>query len=334
MNDNERDRSGDGAGPHESTAELTNRHITVAHILYHTQKCILCSIALLHVFFFVSTANIKAQTTAGGQLRGLSLLVDVGTFVPHNSHANFYNGNPNNVNTLYRILHSETYGNQIWNNLTERDMIGSSIANYRQLTVAEYGDMYYKLAFQLGMGFRYDLDNNRWAWSIQFDYARLHATGAVLINSGHNMAYLSNQNEYVVCPLQGAEERIYVDLALIRKFKTANGIDIELAAGANVNNTKVESSDISIGNITYSILDVWGGQSPSSYTASYDYINQGGIGYGSFATVGFGYTLPVGTAIGLYYTFHYNKVNLEGYSSFAPHHAVKLTVALNNFSIF
>jgi len=172
------------------------------------------------------------------------------------------------------------------------------------------------------------------AWIARFDYAKLHATGAVLINSGHNMSYLSNQNEYVVCPTSGVEERIYIDLGLLKKFKTTKGLDIEIGAGGNINNTKVESSDISIAGVTYSILDIWGGQSPSSFVASYEYINQGGIGFGAFVSAGVGYTLPIGTSISINYTFHYNKVNLDRYTSFAPHHAIKLTVALNNFSFF
>lgn len=294
----------------------------------------LCSIMILQAILFFSFHGVKAQHSQTGQLKGLSLIVDVGMFVPNNTHANFYNGNPDNVNTLNRILHSETYGNRIWNNLTEQDLISSAIGNYNQLTVAEYGDMYYRLAFQLGMGFRYDLDNNHLAWIARFDYAKLHATGAVLINSGHNMSYLSNQNEYVVCPTSGVEERIYIDLGLLKKFKTTKGLDIEIGAGGNINNTKVESSDISIAGVTYSILDIWGGQSPSSFVASYEYINQGGIGFGAFVSAGVGYTLPIGTSISINYTFHYNKVNLDRYTSFAPHHAIKLTVALNNFSFF
>ena len=341
MNDNERDRSGDGAGPRDVPPRSKTRQITVAHIKNITLTGLLCSLFMLQGLSFScfahptqpsSLADMSVPLSAS--LRGLSLTVDVGVLRPSNEHANFYNGNPGNANTLYRILHSETYGNHIWNNLTTQDLIGSSIANYNQLTVAEYGDMYYKLAFQLGMGFRYDLTNPHWAWQVKFDYAKLHALGQVLLYSGRNTAYLTNQNAYVNCPASGVEERIYIDLGIIRKFKLDNHIDFELSLGGNVNNTKVESSDIQIGGITYNILDIWGGQSPSSYVASYEYINQGGIGYGGYLTLSVGFTLPVGTAMNLAYTFHFNKVALQGYESFAPHHAVSLNVALNNFSFF
>ena len=284
--------------------------------------------------FFASLQSANAAVVKPASLRGLSLTVDFGVMRPGNFHANFYNGNPRNVNTLQRILYSETYGNSIWNNLTTQNLIGSSVANYNQITVAEYGDMYYRMAFQLGMGFRYDYENTGWGWQVKFDYAKLHAQGLVLLNSGHNTAFLTNQNAYVNCPTAGTEERIYLDLGLLYTFKVGNGLDLELGLGGNLNNTKVESSDISIGGITYSILDIWGGQSPSSYVGSYEYVNQGGIGYGGYVSVAFGFTLPIGTAMSIGYTFHYNKVILEGYNAFAPHHVVKLNVALNNFSFF
>jgi len=34
------------------------------------------------------------------------------------------------------------------------------------------------------------------------------------------------------------------------------------------------------------------------------------------------------------YTLHYNKVNLQGYDTFAFHHAIGINVALNNFNFF
>ncbi|MBP5189531.1 MAG: hypothetical protein J6031_01295 [Bacteroidales bacterium] len=327
MNDKDRDRSGDGAGP---VARIKRKYTYNAEIRFSKFVVLfVCFLSLVSNYTKASRIDDNPR-----RLKGLSFTIDVGTLSASSAQANFYNGNPRNANTLGRILYSETYGNQIWNNLTNQDLIGSSVANYRQITVAEYGDMYYRLAFQLGIGFRYDFYRSNWGWLARFDYAKLHTSGMVLLNSGHNTAYLTNQNAYVNCPLSGTEERIYIDLGLLHKFELSNGLDLELSLGANVNNTKVESSDIEIGGVIYSILDIWRGESPSSYTSSYEYINQGGIGYGAFASVSMGLTLPVGTAMSIGYILHYNKVNLTGYNSFAFHHAIKLTVALNNFSFF
>ena len=291
-------------------------------------------VAALLCSFVFSGKEVASQSLTGNRLYGLSLTVNVGVLRPDNSHAAFYSGRPENANTLMRILHSESYGHGIWNNLSTQDLIGSSIGSYNQLTVAEYGDMYYKLAFQLGLGFRYDLEHPKWAWQVRFDYAKLHAQGLILLNSGKDQAYLTNADRYVNCPAMGVEERISCDLGIIRKFRLHNGMDMELSLGRAVNNTKVESSEVRIAGVTYSILDVWGGQSPSSYVGSYEYVNQGGIGYGGYASLSVGYTLPSQTAIWLGYTFSYNKVNLLGYADFAPHHAISLNVAINNFSFF
>lgn len=333
MNDKDRDRCSDGAGPVANTEDIKiecHRGCMPRRRLQLWSRIVLCSV----VFMFFCSQSLDAQTFKPARLRGLSLTVDFGALWVSDNHANFYNGNPNNVNTLERILYSETYGNHIWNNLTTQNLIGDAVASYKQIKVAEYGEMYYKTAIQLGMGFRYDFELSNWAWQFKFDFAKLNSVGMVLLESGKGLVYLTNQDRYVDCPTTGSERRIYIDLGIIRKFKLHNGMDIELSLGGNLNNTKVESSDIQIGGTTYSILDIWGGRSPSSYVASYDYINQGGIGYGGFASVAFGFTLPVGTAMTLSYTFHYNKVNLLRYESFAPHHAIKLNVAINNFSFF
>ena len=327
MNDKDRDRSGDGAGP---VAQQQNNIQAQAGLSIRKLGSVFVCLCLL----FVTPAISYGNNSGNDRLRGLSLTVDFGLFKASSATANFYNGNPNNVNTLQRVLYSETYGNSIWNNLTEQNLIGSSVANYNQITVAEYGNMYYQAAIQLGLGFRYDFYGINWGWLAKFDYSKLHAIGATLLNSGHNTAYLTNQNAYVNCPTSGAEERIYIDLGVFHKFRLKNRTDIELAVGANVNNTKVVSSDIQIGGISYSILDIWGGQSPSSYVGTYPYVNQGGLGYGAFSSLTLNLNLPAGTAVSIGYTLHYNRVNLTGYETFAFHHAVNLNFALNNFIFF
>lgn len=282
-------------------------------------------ILLLTVFFMPS--HLSAQ------LRGLSLTVDIGPTWFDNSQASFYNGDISNANTLLRILHSESYGPQIWNDLTEQDLISSAVQNYREIEVDNYGrDFYYRIAMQLGMGFRYDFENSRWGWLVRFDFAKAEANGIIQLKSGRQTGMLTNKDAYVNCPALGQERRIYIDLGILHKFRVGNGWDIELSLGGNVNNTKVEKSDVMIAGRTYSILDVWQGQTPSSYVASYEYINQGGIGLGGFASLDAGITLPIGTAMRLGYTLYYNRTNLQGYNTFGFHHAIKLSVILNNFS--
>ncbi|MBR4175976.1 MAG: hypothetical protein IKQ53_01035 [Bacteroidales bacterium] len=113
MNDKERDRSGDGAGP---VANKVGKYKTT---------CLHSILAVLMFSFFASFQSANAAVVKPASLRGLSLTVDFGVMRPGNFHANFYNGNPRNVNTLQRILYSETYGNSIWNNLTTQNLLAA-----------------------------------------------------------------------------------------------------------------------------------------------------------------------------------------------------------------
>ena len=249
-------------------------------------------------------------------------------------HANFYNGNPTNDNTIDRVLYSEAYGNTIWNDLVNQGLISpSAIGSYHQLQVVEYGNMHYRPAIQIGLGFRYDYDN-QWGWLAHFDYSKLHAVGAFNLSSTNGTGILSNVGQYVTCAIAGAEERIYIDFGLSKKVRLENGFDLGFEFGASMNNTKVESNDMQIAGATYSILDRWNGESPSIYGYTYEYINQGGVGFGGFGSVNYSLTLPNHSAITAGYTLYYTKINLSKYESMGLQHMLFLRFDMNDFSFF
>lgn len=266
----------------------------------------------------------------GAHQRGLSLSLGAGVMFPSDRTANFYNGSEGNANTIYRVLHSERYGYPIWLALTDQNLISDAIGSYSQLAVAEYGDMNYRVGVQLQFGFRYDYAQG-WGWLLKFDYTKLLATGAFLIDATNGTGILSNSGRYITCPIEGEEKRIFIDAGLSKRFRLDNGFDIGVEGGVNISNVKVESNDIQVANTVYNILDLWNGQSPSSYTQDYEYINQGGLGVGGFATVDFGLTLPDLTALTMGYTCYYTKINLQGYSQHAFQHLLFLRVDINNF---
>ncbi len=340
MNEKDRDRSGDGAGPSDLDAGPYWRsshaaRIVIFLLLLAISPNVHSLTALEDVLGYTKLSSQPPSLPISGYQyqRGLSLSLDVGLLVPSSKHANFYQGVETNLNTINRVLHSEAYGHQIWNDLTTLDLITSAITDYRQLNVEEYGEMSYRLAMQIGMGFRYDYGNG-WGWLTRFDYAKLTATGVFLINATNNTGVLTNQRQYVKCGIMGTEKRVNIDLGVSRKFKMQNGFDIGVELGGQVNNTEVMSNDIEIANRIYNILDIWNGQSPSMGTYAYDYINQGGIGYGGFATVNFGLTMPNYSTLTLAYTFFYNKINLSGYEAFAPQHLITLRFDFDGFSFF
>lgn len=274
---------------------------------------------------------VSAQYAKDISQRGLSVTIGAGLMDASDRTANFYCGREGNANTVNRILHSQMYGPQIWTDLTEQDLISSAIGSYQQLQVAEYGNMFYRLAVQLSLGVRYDYDNG-FGWLVHFDYARLNALGAFLISTDNGTGILSNRDQYVRCGIAGQEKRIYIDLGLNRQFRLSNGLDLAFQLGATVVNTSVLANDIQVAGTSYSILDVWNGHTPDAYSQMYPYVNQGGIGIGAFSGVSLGYTMDNFDAISLGYTFRYDKINLLGYELYCPQHLLTLRMDVANFS--
>ena len=296
-------------------------------------------LALLLLVFFAAMSSICAQTSlpSGFEKRplGLSLTLDAGMLVANNKQADFYSGRPGNPNTIERVLKSEQYGTQIWNSLVNRGEISpSAIHDYGEFQIAEYPKMYYKLAYQLGVGFRYDY-NSRWGWFLRFDYSQLNAAGQFQLSSNNGIGILGS-NQYVTGDIFGREKRIHIDFALLKRIALSSRLDLEIDMGFNFNNTKVQENAISIGGGTYSILDVWGGREPTSTTGTYEYMNQGTIGYGGFGSLALGYVVD-GATIDLGYTCYYTQTKFLDYNeedAFALQHIVFLRFNVNNFKFF
>lgn len=263
-------------------------------------------------------------------LRGFSLTIDAGATLPARHHANFYNGRPENTNTINRIMHSEAYGNSIWNNLVDQGLISpSAIQTYNQLRVAEYADMKYSITYQIGLGVRYDFEGRNTAIFARFDYMKLTAKGAFNLYSGASTSTLSNINQFISCGIWGNETRTYIDFGVSKAIPFNPMLHFVVDAGINLNHYRVQSNDVEIGGATYSILDTWGGQSPMMNSQSYEYY-QTGIGYGAFASPCLRLILPHSMAADLGISCYYNKITLPGYSQFAPQFTLFMRFILNN----
>ena len=262
---------------------------------------------------------------------GLSFFANAGGFWADKVTANFYNGSPENANTINRVLHSNTFGTEIWQTLVTQQLISpSTISNYSQLQVVEYGDMQYRISYQIGLGLRYDYASG-FGWLLRFDIAKLNAIGAFNLSS-NNGAGILGSNPYIQCGILGKEDRISIDLAITRTVQLNNALELELDLGASLINTKVQDNLMEVGVRTYSILDVWDGQTPDAGVGSYEYINQGGIGYGVFMSAWLGYSIPTVGAIRAGYTCSQTKTVLEGYTAWGWQHMLGIRIEMNNFS--
>ncbi len=263
-------------------------------------------------------------------LRGFSVTIDAGGTYAGKFHSNFYNGIPENTNTIERILHSEAYGNSIWNNLADQGLINpSAIGTYNQLKVAEYADMHYAITYQIGIGFRYDFEGRNTAVFARFNYSKLTAKGAFNLYSGASTSTLSNMNQYIPCDIWGTESRTYIDLGLSKSIPMNPMLHFVADIGLNINHIRVLSNDVEIGGSTYSILDVWGGHYPMMNSQTYEYY-QTGIGYGVFVAPCLRLMLPHSMAADLGVNCYYNKINLPNYDKFAPQFTLFLRFILNN----
>lgn len=295
------------------------------------------SFVLISLLLLVTPLHAQKKKTAQMQpLSGLYITVDAGLLIPSDKQANFYNGDNHSPNNLMRVLKSEMYGTQIWNDLVNRQLISpSAIHDYGEFQVAEYADMYYRLTFQLGVGFRY-VYNNGWGWLARFDFSEMTAAGQFLLSSNNGTGILGHNN-YVVCGIYGRERRVLIDLGIAKRIPLTQSVDLEIDLGFDLNNTKVSKNEIRVPDNkgrTYNILDIWGGQTPYTGIGTYEYINQGAIGIGGFGTVALSYRVPMG-AIDFGYTYYYMQTKFRNYNEddcYAPQHNIFLRFNLNNFS--
>lgn len=262
---------------------------------------------------------------------GLSFFANAGGFRADDVTANFYNGTPGNANTIDRVLHSNTYGEQIWRSLVNQQLISpTTISNYSQLQVDEYADMSYRISYQIGVGLRYDYPSG-FGWLLRFDLTRLTATGAFNLSSDNGAGILGS-DRYIRCGILGREDRISIDLALSKTVPLNDALSLELNLGASLVNTKVKDNLMEIGGGSYSILDVWDGHSPDYGVGSYEYINQGGIGYGVFISALVGYSVPGIGSIKAGYTCYQARTVLKGYTAWGWQHMLGIRFEMNNFS--
>ena len=297
------------------------------------------TLSLLLLLLIVGVLPLQAQkkkhNAAPSRITGLSVSVDAGLLIPNAKQANFYSGRPGNDNTIDRVLRSEQYGNQIWSNLVDQQLISpSAIPSYSAFRIAEYADMYYKLSYQIGVGIRYDYDSG-WGWKLRFDFSQVTAAGQFLLSSDNGVG-IPGRPQYVACDIFGLEKRILIDFLISKRIPLTNIIDLELSAGVDINNTKVTENAIRIAGRTYSILDVWGGQYPYPGAGTYDYINQGGIGFGGVGSVALSYALP-GASVDFGYAVYYMQTKYIGYNEndcYALQHSIFFRFNINNFSFF
>ncbi len=286
----------------------------------------------LAALLMAASATADDGKPPSSRYTGLSVFANAGAYWADRVTADFYSGAPQNANTIYRVLHSNTFGTQIWTNLTTQGLITSAVGNYTQLQVVEYPAMQYRTSFSYGLGLRYDYASG-FGWLLRFDLARLNAIGAFNLRAPGGTGVLGS-DQYIRCGMLGQEDRINIDFAVTGNITLSETLDLEIDLGIGANNTKVREQVMEIEGVTYSILDIWDGQSPDLGVGQYEYINQGGLGWGFFSSLMLGYKLNGVGAVRVGYTLYHSKIKLEGYNAGTWNHLVGIRFEMNNFSFF
>ena len=264
---------------------------------------------------------------------GLAVFANANAYWASDITANFYSGTPTTTDdkgVIIRILHSNDYGHEIWQYLRTNRIISDAVGSERELTVPEYANMYYRISYQIGVGIRYDYANG-FGWLLRFDLAKLRAQGQWNLSTDNGTGMLGT-DQYLRCGIVGIEDRINIDLAVTRTVALTDVLDFELNIGASLINTRVKDNIIEVNGHTYSILDRWNGQTPDMGVGTYEYINQGGVGYGFFATALLGYQVYGIGAIKVCYTCAQSKIVLQNYTAWGWQHTLGIRIEMNNFS--
>lgn len=280
-----------------------------------------------------ATADDGKPPSSSRRNTGLGVFADAGAYWSSDATANFYSGRPtatDKTGGIYRIIHSNSYGHEIWQDLRTNRLISDAIGSERDFMIAEYANMYYRLSYQLGVGIRYDYESG-FGWLLRFDLAKLRANGQWNLDATNGTGQLG-YDRYVPCGITGIEDRINIDFAITRSVALTDALDLELDIGASLINTKVKDNLIIVNGHSYSILDRWNGNSPDVGVGSYEYINQGGIGYGFFASLLIGYQVPGLGALKIGYTCAQNRIVLQHYTAWGWHHSLGVRIEINNFS--
>ena len=245
--------------------------------------------------------------------------INVGAYHANNYMANYYNGNPQNIDNVQYVMSNPYWYQDIKNALGSRDTV----------VVDQYPTtMHYNITMMAGFMLRYNI-NKKWGVCLDVNYTQLKADAAVTFTVDPT-PYLSFQDIRLI-PIRGVEKRVHIDLLLQRNFPLRSKIYFFVQGGVNINYTEVTKSSIFIESQEYSMINNYGSQSyvPGSNQQQFQ-VTQGGFGLGGALHGGIGIPLAgiFGVEPGGF--INYNNVNLTGYPAYKISYGFYLRLLFGN----
>ncbi|MBE0646923.1 MAG: hypothetical protein IH596_03975 [Bacteroidales bacterium] len=243
--------------------------------------------------------------------------INLGAYFPNKYSANFYNGNPGNVNTVNYLMSNKYWYQDI------KQLLGSSDTVF----VAGYPlDMHYQVAFTGGLFIRFNFNRKNGIF-LEANYTQLKATDAITLVVDPP-SYSTFQNVRTE-PVQGKEARVLIDLGYQWSFPLKSKIYFFLQGGGLMCYTQVIQSIFVVEGREFNLVNVYGSQgyTPNSNSQAYK-ISQNAFGFGAFAGAGAG--IPLNDVFGMEpgFSFQYYPTNLEGYPQWKPSFSIYLRILL------
>ncbi|MDY0101432.1 MAG: hypothetical protein RBS07_00740 [Lentimicrobium sp.] len=252
--------------------------------------------------YYADKENCKSRS--GFEYGGIA-----GFYIPGNSSAQFYSGEPENVNNALYVMNNKYWYDEIY------DLVGAN----DKIIIKEYpGKTKYNPAFSFGLFVKYNVDCHT-GFYLQFHYAKLRVKDIITFEVDPPIDYLA-EPDIRLYPVIGTEERNLVDLGFNYIIGDNPVSRFNIGGGINMNNTLVKESILRIEDRSFNMVNVYStGQIyiPGAALQSYE-TRQGGIGFGIFGTLGGRFEFSQAIAIEPGVTVYYKQIKLEGYEGFYP----------------
>ncbi len=229
-----------------------------------------------------------------------------GFYMANKHTANFYNGS--GENDINRV---------VGNFYIKEDIVRELDHTYDTADIELPSDMGYKAAMSVGFHGSYHIAQGL-AIFFQATYAKLKATDFFVINYNDIQFPTNTVESYKLCPIQGVEERTFIDVGIRRSYVINSITDFFFETGFNFTNTIVKEHKIEIGELIYSIKNNYKDTPyvPNTNYQTYD-IRQGGIGWGTMFSLGTNFYFSEQLSLQVAATGYYNTTKLPGYEKFA-----------------
>ncbi len=252
--------------------------------------------------------------------RGLTFGINMGMIKGNSYNAMNYNGDTvKNENSINYILKNTYHYNEIKHELNER--------NFRLYSIP--GNMSYDASIMVGFYARYNYNNSTGIF-IQFNFSKLNTNGLFALSI--DSATFTSEPALRYFPIYGQEERTYIDIGLHKEYYLGEKANFFINGGLNFTNTLVTKNGITINDLDFSIINVYGNQSyvPGSGAQPYE-VRQGGIGFGFFGGCGVNLNFNEKVSVDPGLNLYYQSIKLSGYEQYRLNYYLYIRLMLRNF---